>query len=74
MGIKIVSSLLSVLILNVLWATRTGYAAPLLDAEDPRDAPVTKCSLDGQCWKRLPTLEMHDDTVLVINEDGDTSK
>lgn len=76
MGMKIVSSLLSVLMLNVLW-TAIGYAAPLLDERDPRDvsAPVTKCSPDGQCWEWLSTLETRGDTVLVTDEeDGDTSK
>ncbi|XP_014474682.1 PREDICTED: uncharacterized protein LOC106744430 isoform X2 [Dinoponera quadriceps] len=77
MGSKMVPSLLSVLMLNVVLWTTSICAAPLSDVKDPRvaSAPVTKCSSDGQCWEWLPTLEAHSDTVLLTDEDGDdTSK
>ncbi|XP_032681947.1 uncharacterized protein LOC116849163 isoform X2 [Odontomachus brunneus] len=76
MGTKIVSSLLSVLMLNILW-TAIGYAAPLLNERDLRDVstPVTKCFPNEQCWEWLSTLGTRGDTVLVTDgEDSDISK
>lgn len=57
----------------------TGYAAPLLEAKDIWNrnvfAPVIKaCSSNGQCWGWLPKSEIYDGTVIVPEQDSDSSR
>ncbi|XP_072755813.1 uncharacterized protein [Anoplolepis gracilipes] len=76
---KIISRLLLIFILNIL-CIMTGYAAPLLDAKDIWSqnvfASVIKaaCSSDGQCWRWLPKSETYDGTVILPEQNSDSSR